>query len=454
VIRNAQALDESFTTMAEVLALQGFRTGAVVSLGVMASRFGLGQGFESYDDSFDRQWFRPAEEITDSALAMMEGWPGSDRFFAFVHYSDPHEPYTPPGLEYPMLDVSVDGLKVDTVRADGLGIRIPLSLSPGRHLVEFESVDADGPQTLTFQQLKLTGRKANLLLEQGWRNEAGTPPQQANRTVSLPATLSAVIGGTNAGNVECNLQFFVTEKLTNAVVRERYRLEVEYVDRQIGRLLDRLAVAGRLADTAVVITSDHGEGLGDHRLLGHIHQLYDTLIRVPLIIVAPGISRDVVRADAMVRHVDLRPTVLGLLGIEDPEPGVGVDFGTLLRGGQPPRAVTHLCMTYRPLARADLRGLIVGSHKLIRDAGSGSIELYDLATDPEELNDLAATTPESTREAAELSSTLDELLLQAGATSNLSTSPEVLTESEREMLEALGYASDVESSQENSRPEQ
>lgn len=442
VTRNAQALDGSLTTIAEVLSARGFRTGGIVSLGVMASKFGFGQGFEIYDDTFELQWFRQAEEITDSALAMIDAWPTKDRFFAFVHYSDPHEPYAPPGIDYPELDVFVDGIKIERVRTDGLGVRIPLRLLPGHHEIRFEGSAAETPPTLVFQQLKLAGRKSKLFVEQGWRADAGTPPLRANQTVSLPATLSAVIDGADAENVESILQFFVTEKLTTELSRERYRLEVEYVDRQIGRLLDRLQQDDRLSDTVVIITSDHGEGLGDHGLLGHIHQLYDTLIRVPLIVVAPGIPRASVDGDLVVRHVDLRPTILSLLDVEDPVPGVGVDLAPFLRGGELPLEMPHLCTTYKPLARADLRGLVVGSRKLIREEAPGTTELYDLVADPEELNDLVGENPDAVQEVAELSAILDHLLAMAAQASMPEKSEKELTKTEKEMLEALGYVSD------------
>ena len=439
VERNAQALDESFTTIAEVLASRGLRTGAVVSLGVMASKFGFGQGFEQYDDAFDLQWFRPAEEITDSALAMIGGWPREDRFFAFVHYSDPHEPYAPPGLEYPELDVVVDGSKVTTVRVNGLGNRVHLQLAPGRHEIRFEMVNAKEPPSMTFQQLRLVGPKVKLLMARGWRAAAGTPPQNANYSTSMPATLSAVVGGDDATEVPCTLKFFASEKLTTAVARERYRLEVEYADRQIGRLLDSLERAGRLTDTVVVITSDHGEGLGEHGLIGHIHQLYDSLIRVPLIVVAPGVSRRGLVVTAPVRHVDLRPTLFGLLDVEDPTPGVGVDFGACLPGESAPPNVTHLCMTYKPLARENLYGLIIDSRKLIRNEETGEVELYDLEVDPGEIDNLAVERQDLSHEISKLSFTLDSILMKGRGSIAPPPSPEPLGQDDKEMLEALGY---------------
>ena len=136
---NTHVLDGSFSTLAEVLRDRGWRTGAVVSLGVLKAKFGLDQGFEQYDDAFDRQWHRPGGEVTDAALRLVNQWGSDERFFAFVHYSDPHSPYAPPGLEYTDLRVVVDDQQVGTVSANGLGSIVPLKLTPGTHEIRFEA---------------------------------------------------------------------------------------------------------------------------------------------------------------------------------------------------------------------------------------------------------------------------------------------------------------------------
>jgi arylsulfatase A-like enzyme/tetratricopeptide (TPR) repeat protein len=98
------ALSEEQTTLAEVLAAQGYKTGAFIGAFVLDGRWGLKQGFEHYDDQFDLKKYkhldlgevqRPANEVTDAALAWLEGQK-ADPFFAWIHLYDPHVPYAPP----------------------------------------------------------------------------------------------------------------------------------------------------------------------------------------------------------------------------------------------------------------------------------------------------------------------------------------------------------------------
>ncbi|HET6373458.1 MAG TPA: sulfatase, partial [Candidatus Polarisedimenticolia bacterium] len=95
-------LNPNVLTLAEVLKARGLRTGAVVGSFVLDSMFGLNQGFESYDDSLPtrvpNEAFlaeRPARAVTDAALRFVKTVNGA-RFFLWVHYFDPHHPYTPP----------------------------------------------------------------------------------------------------------------------------------------------------------------------------------------------------------------------------------------------------------------------------------------------------------------------------------------------------------------------
>ena len=84
------------------------------------------------------------------------------------------------------------------------------------------------------------------------------------------------------------LELRALKPLGRSEVRRRYAGEVAYVDREIGRLLDAVRRSGWAHRTLVILTSDHGEGLGDHGLGGHVDQLYDSLLRVPLILSYPG----------------------------------------------------------------------------------------------------------------------------------------------------------------------
>ncbi len=94
-----------------------------------------------------------------------------------------------------------------------------------------------------------------------------------------------------------------------------YDGEIAYVDQQIDRLLDSLREAGRLQDTLVIITSDHGEEFQEHRRLGHQKSLFGEVVQVPLIVAGdhPALQKATRRTD-LVSLVDLAPTILEIAG--------------------------------------------------------------------------------------------------------------------------------------------
>ena len=96
-------------------------------------------------------------------------------------------------------------------------------------------------------------------------------------------------------------------------VRARYWGNVSLVDRSVGKILDALEESGRADDTIVVFTSDHGEMAGDHGILGKC-VMYEESVRVPLLIRAPGLTRDQTTVAGNFSHIDLLPTILDLLG--------------------------------------------------------------------------------------------------------------------------------------------
>ena len=184
-----------------------------------------------------------------------------------------------------------------------------------------------------------------------------------------------------------------------------YLASVHSVDRNVGRLLqalDRLGLAGR---TVVLFTSDNGYNIGHHALhtKGNGHwvaggvagpprpNMFDTSLRVPLVVRGPGIpgGREVAEP---VTQLDTLPTVLGMLGV--PLPGGlvqrGSDFSPLLRGEAAPWRDTvfgEFDMHHYTLAR--MRMIRTARHKLVRYLGTSfQDELYDLVEDPNETRNL------------------------------------------------------------------
>jgi arylsulfatase A-like enzyme len=94
-----------------------------------------------------------------------------------------------------------------------------------------------------------------------------------------------------------------------------YRGEVSYADAQVGKLVERLRMLGVLDRTAVILTADHGEGLGDHGRLVHSWTLFEELVRVPLVIRAPGLPAGR-RLPGEAQLEDLNPTIRALIGAE------------------------------------------------------------------------------------------------------------------------------------------
>jgi arylsulfatase A-like enzyme len=185
----------------------------------------------------------------------------------------------------------------------------------------------------------------------------------------------------------------------------RYDAEVEFMDSELGRLLEGLARA-RLLDGAVVLFSaDHGESLGDHGLyFQHGSSLYEPQIRVPLLISGPGIAPRV--EENPVSGVDVLPTILELLVLPQPRGIQGTSLSVqaggsgLEAGGSGPEAGGEDREPERRTLFAELGSkyaAIRGTRKLIWDSDEKKIELLDLAADPGESRDVFRSEPERGR---------------------------------------------------------
>jgi arylsulfatase A-like enzyme len=227
------------------------------------------------------------------------------------------------------------------------------------------------------------------------------------------------------------------------LLRALYDEEIRFTDAGIGRLLERLDELGLRDETLIVFTADHGEGFLAHGHLGHTSTLYEELVRVPLILRPPGLAAAgrVVRRPVSV--VALTPTILDLVGVDASD--LALQAGSLtpwLGGAGDGEPVEIYCeVDFVPVRATRLvpethkQALIGKRYKLIRDAASGRLELYDLRGDAEETHDLAERRPTLT---AELAEGLERWLAQA-ATEALDAAGIRLDEAEIERLEALGY---------------
>ncbi len=199
-------------------------------------------------------------------------------------------------------------------------------------------------------------------------------------------------------------------------IQALYDGEIRWVDDHLASLVDRLEQWGELDDTLVVITSDHGDEFFEHGDKGHRTSLYDELVRVPLVMRYPSRIPAGLRIYDPVRLVDVGPTLLSLANAPPP-PGFAAGFSRF-----PARDLTPwFALGGKPLGEDDAAAILdlnrgpdrprftairTRNRKLILDLHRPShVELYDLAADPGETNNLALRT--------ERDNELREILLEA-----------------------------------------
>ncbi|RMF77902.1 MAG: tetratricopeptide repeat protein [Planctomycetota bacterium] len=332
-------------TLAEILSAAGFATHAEVAASVLDHVYGLAQGFDEYGDMLNRDPFedrpdatatqpsgaaqpqrpapyisRSAEHITRYGVEFLERV-GQRRFFLFLHYFDPHLPYTP-------------------------------------------------------------------------------PPRFAER------------------------------------YKDQYLAEIAYFDEQFGVLLDALRAQGLDQNTLVILTSDHGEGRGQHGEPTHSFFVYDSTVHVPLIMRAPGRIPAGGVLLSQVGLVDLAPTILDFLGLKPTPQMQGASVLPMLRPNAPDprRAIygdtlaTQVAFGYSPL-----RFLRADGWKYIH---APKPELYHVAEDPGEVFDLAKSDPQRV---AQMRTRLRNLIASSPPPPGGRAARKDVTADERAKLAALGY---------------
>lgn len=179
-----------------------------------------------------------------------------------------------------------------------------------------------------------------------------------------------------------------------------YDGEIAYADACLGRLLAALESRGHVDDTLVVVTSDHGEGLGAHEEKTHGIFIYDATLHVPLIIAGPGVRTRGRKLDAEVGLVDVLPTICDLMGWPAPQGLPGRSLAPLASGPRSARAPEARALYIESMAPllsrnwAPLRGVRTPEWKYI-DAPTP--ELYDLSADPGESVNIHDERPEIVR---------------------------------------------------------
>ncbi len=227
-------------------------------------------------------------------------------------------------------------------------------------------------------------------------------------------------------------------------LRTLYDAELRYLDSRLGELFETLGSEGRLEDTLVVVTSDHGENLGEHDLMAHQYCLYDTLLHVPLIVRGPGVEPG--DRDGLVELRDLYRTLLETAGCDtEGQPtrdirghpdreAVAAEYWT------PPCPTTELRDTYGDLPERvqkfdrGLQAVRTQEWKLVLGT-DGSCQLYNVLEDPDELTEVSGSNPDVVEELTErLQTRLDPITTDHHSSTDPDVSPVISNR-----LEDLGY---------------
>ncbi|GAA6208640.1 alkaline phosphatase family protein [Cognatishimia sp. WU-CL00825] len=222
------------------------------------------------------------------------------------------------------------------------------------------------------------------------------PPVRADHELQDPHPIYQAFTNGRIG------QSFAQDKVRNKVI-PAYMGLIKQCDDQIGRLLDHLEASGQLETTMIILTSDHGDYLGDH-WMGEKDLFHAPSVKIPAIIYDPRPEADTSRGttcDALVEAIDLTATIIAASGRDIPDHIVeGRSLLPYLRGETPQNARAFVVSEYdyskHPVAEGlkvsprDARMFMVADHdwKLVHCEGNMPPMLFDLKNDPQELKDL------------------------------------------------------------------
>lgn len=426
---------KKLTSVAQVFRSKGFQTAAFISLGVLKSEFGLGNGFDNYEDSHPEQrWYLHAEEVNDRVFPWLDR-NKQNRFFIWIHYSDPHDPYAPPSLP-PDLKITLNGTHhKDICLKHEERLFLSFRLKTGENTIAFSVLD---PYPDRRDDYRVSLNHLNYLDSKDLDlSYDGVKVVDKDGQSSLLVDDGGKIKISNAGeeqefrmSAQGKIYLLPSEKVAG------YSAEVEYMDGQIGRLTKKLQQVNLLDRTLLVLVGDHGEGLGDHRTrlgdphFGHIHFLYSEYLKVPFIISNPFLSKGPGRRNGLATILDVAPTVLGMMGWNK----LPFHKGRNLLKTKATGETFFFGETFRPESTRDrFSGLAYPWH-LIFTPSRERYELYNLRDDPAETTDIFKRM-KSQPEIVEIQRRITTMSLQI-----LSQKKDVaLDPKSLEMLRSLGY---------------
>jgi hypothetical protein len=182
-------------------------------------------------------------------------------------------------------------------------------------------------------------------------------------------------------------------------IKALYDCEILRTDRAIGRLVDSLEAWGSLEETMIFVTADHGEEFLEHGSIEHGQTVYEETIKVPLVLFCPPLVDGPLRVKNQVGLIDVAPTILDALSIERPQhfegkslmPFVSSDFGPIDESPRPSGIPAGCLISEAVIHRSEKKALRWPPWKLIFDPFFGATELYHIAEDPGERDNLIET---------------------------------------------------------------
>ncbi len=425
-------------SLAEIFKKRGYITSAFVSLGVLTKKYGLTKGFDTYIDKFpESRWYLTAEEINSRVFPWLEK-NRNKKFFLWIHYSDPHEPYAPPYLP-PNFRIYLNNKILSEINLKSSTFYyLKLKLKKGENLLKFETLK-DFPQKKNEYLIKLTILEFNdpsnlkLNFEKGWLTE------KKEKTIYF-LKKEAIIKLINNFNYEREIELKIAGRvlLPAGERRERYKKEVEYMDNEIGKLLEKLKNLNLLDKTCIVFVGDHGEGLGEYKTawgglhFGHIHFLYNVYLKVPFIIYDPRASKKGTKISKFVSLLDVAPTILeGIMKWKSPK---WMEGRNLLNQKELEKKREIYTETYSPESYYNRFSIINYPWHLIFTPRKKQYELFNIKDDPDEKTNIYQFNKDK-KEIIELKDKLNKYVKSALKTRAFFTKDEETLK----MLKSLGY---------------
>jgi len=424
------------SSFVKIFKRRGFTTAAFVSLGVLKSKFGLDEAFDFYQDDFPQgRWYLTAEEVNQKVFPWLEQ-NKNQKFFLWIHYSDPHDPYAPPHTPSDFKLYWNNKLLNEFCLNKYIKHEVILNLKKGKNQLRLEIENEFKKRPDRFQARfdifdfspEPDQKDLKIHLSRGWliQREKSNFLCKKNAYVEIESESSLP---------QIKLTFRGKLIPSRKGVKELYKREVEYMDSEIGKLWDKLKELNLLRKTHILMVGDHGEGLGEYRShlggwhVGHIHFLYNIYMKVPLIIYNPRASEKSARKKEPVTLLDIAPTIMEIMDLNKLSSFQGRSLFSLKK-----EELTILEETYKPEAGRDKFALLKFPWHLIITPEKKQYELFNLKDDPEEKKNIYQKN-NLPQEVAKLKQKLDSLALQI-----LKGKEEIkIDKKSEEMLRALGY---------------